>query len=214
MRFVRRVAGVALVVALLPAAAHARPAEEANPFTTAASKRTDIHFVPLDTRARGLLLATVPAVKRYLAAPSEITAVPTSKASWVNQQRRQLNSVGIITELRTRFVRAQGDRGAFLVLVTSGSLYDPTFLAYRFVFGYHTVIGRQGIGIIGTTQMRVFHPEREKARLTKMMLRYIGASLCGLPRNNNPKSVMYQLILSDADLDRMVATLPSRCLAP
>ena len=64
---------------------------------------------------------------------------------------------------------------------------------------------------IGTAQMRVYYPEREKARLTKMMLRYIGEVACRLPRNSDPKSVLYSPILSDADFDRMRAALPSRC---
>jgi hypothetical protein len=73
------------------------------------------------------------------------------------------------------------------------------------------VNGKQAMAIVATAQMRVYHPEREKARLTKMMLRYIGEVICRLPRNSNPKSVMYTPLLSDAELDRMVATLPSRC---
>ena len=59
--------------------------------------------------------------------------------------------------------------------------------------------------------MRVYHPAREQARLTKMMLRYIGEIVCGLPRNGDPTSVLYTPLLSDdAELDRIVGTLPAR----
>jgi hypothetical protein len=44
-----------------------------------------------------------------------------------------------------------------------------------------------------------------------MLLRYIGVGACRLPFNDDSTSVMYRTILSDADLDRMVAKLPRRC---
>jgi hypothetical protein len=121
-----------------------------------------------------------------------------------------------MADLLARLRRVQGDRLAFLVPVTSYSMYDPEFPAYAFVFGARGLVppavnGKQAMAIVATAQMRVYHPEREKARLTKMMLRYIGEVICRLPRNSNPKSVMYTPLLSDAELDRMVATLPSRC---
>ena len=115
-----------------------------------------------------------------------------------------------------RLRRVQGDRLALLLPVTSYSMYDPEFPAYAFVFGARGIVpaavnGKQALAIVATAQMRVYHPEREKARLTKMMLRYVGELICGLPRNSNQKSVMYSPLLSGAELDRMVATLPSRC---
>ena len=59
--------------------------------------------------------------------------------------------------------------------------------------------------------MHAVQPEREKARLRKLMLRYIGLYWCGLPKNNDPRSVLYKTIISTADLDRMAATLPAAC---
>jgi hypothetical protein len=201
---------------LLPGASAALPAEVANPFTTAASRAATIHFVPLDPPAKKLLAATVPNVKRWLHNPYEITAVPAPGAGWVNETRRQVNGRRVMSDLLARFRRVQGDRLAFLVPVTSYSMYDPEFPAYAFVFGSRGLVpaavnGKQAMAIVATAQMRVYNPEREQARLTKMMLRYIGEVICRLPRNSNPKSVMYTPLLSDAELDRMVATLPSRC---
>jgi len=61
--------------------------------------------------------------------------------------------------------------------------------------------------------MHVYQPERERSRLTKMMLRYIDEIVCNpyLPRDANPQSVMYDPLLGTANLDRLVATLPARC---
>jgi hypothetical protein len=201
---------------LLPGASAASQAEVANPFTTAASRAAVVHFVPLDSRAKLLLTATVPNVKKWLRNPYEITAVPAPGSGWVNQSRRQINGRAAMADLLARFRRVQGDRLAFLVPVTSSSMYDPDFPAYGFVFGTRGMVpaavnGKQAIASVATAQMRVFHPERERARLTKMMLRYIGEVICRLPRNSNPKSVLYTPLLSDAELDGMVATLPSRC---
>jgi hypothetical protein len=196
--------------------AAARPAEVANPFTTSTSRVTDIHFVPLDPHARQLLTATVPTVKRYLRWPTETTAIPSSKKTWIHVERQQADGRAIMRDLLSRFTRAQGNRQSALILVTGASVYDSMSPQFGFVFGAYGVPGvspksKQVVAIVGTGPMRVYHPEREKARLTKMMLRYVGELICGLPRNSNRKSVMYSPIVSDADLDRMRATLPGRC---
>ena len=98
--------------------------------------------------------------------------------------------------------------------VTSEALYSPALPQYAFVFGawiqpHHL----QYSAALGSRPMRVFQPERERSRLTKMMLRYIGEIVCipYLRRNTNPRSVMYDPLISTADLDRMVATLPAHC---
>ena len=162
-----------------------------------------------------MLTATVPVVKRWLtsAYPTEITDIPVSRPNWMNEERRQLNAPVVMSDLLGRWRKARGRHSGFLVLVTSRSAYDPRIPEYRFVFGARPTreSRTQVTNIIATAQMRVFHPRRERARLTKMILRYIGVRVCRLPYNNDPKSVMYSNILSDADLDRMVAKLPRRC---
>jgi hypothetical protein len=196
--------------------ASARHAETTNPFTTRESFASLIHFVPLDERARHLLAETVPVVQRWIPSryPTEITQIPTSKPTWMNEKRGQMNAPVVMSDLLARFRVAQGRADGFLILVTSASMYDPRMPVYRFVFGARPAPeGKPKMNIIATAQMRVFHPEREKARLTKMMLRYVGVRVCRVPHNDNPKSVMYRTILSDGDLDRMVARLPRRCRA-
>jgi hypothetical protein len=215
-RGVALLATAVLLAAVSATSAAARPAEVANPFTTTTSRATEIHFVPLDPHARKLLTATVPTVKKYLRRTTETTAIPSSKRTWIHVERQQADGRAIMRDLLSRFTRAQGNRQSALFLVTGASVYDTLSPQFRFVFGAYGVPGappksRQVVAIIGTAQMRVYHPERERARLTKMILRYVGELICGLPRNNDPKSVMYSSIVSDADLDRMRATLPRRC---
>jgi hypothetical protein len=209
-------AGLVVIAAALalmaPPASDARVAETANPFTAAASRKASIQFVPLDTRARGLIVAIFPAVQRYLHHPSVITAVPTAKPSWINAQRRQMNSAVVMNDIAARFRRAQGNKIAVLLMVTSQSMYASEDVSFAFTVWGAALAGiEQRRTLTATAQMRVYHPEREKARLTKIILRHIGEILCRLPRNSNPKSVMYTPLLSDADIDRMVAVLPARC---
>jgi hypothetical protein len=207
------VAVSAAVFALLSTPAEARTSEVSNPFTTTATRNAVVHFVPLDARARRLLTATVPNVKRYLVVPSQITDIPFSRANWTNEERQQVHTRAVLKDLMARFRRAQGNRPAFLVIVSSGSLYDTQIPQLNFVFGAHAgpAEGKAPpAAAIGTQNMRVVQPEREKARLTKMMLRYIGDA-CGVPRNADPKSVMYSTIVGCEDLDRMTAALPRRC---
>jgi hypothetical protein len=204
----------AIGLALLASPAEARTAEAPNPFTTLAGRDSVVLFVPLDRRARTLLTATVPNVKRYLSLPAQITAIPASRPSWRNKQRQQVDGRAVLKDLMARYRSAQGSRPAFLVLVSSGSLYDTAIPALNFVFGLRASSqeGRMpAAAAVGTANMRIVQPAREQARLTKMMLRYTGEVVCGLPRNADPKSVLYSPIVSCDDLDRMAAKLPRRC---
>src|SRR5262249_41763997 len=209
-------AGVAFVASVvlfasalvLATAAAAKRDGVANPFTTDASRTASIHFVPLDARARSLVESTVPTVKRWLSSryPTEITEAATPKPNWIIEDRRQLNALVVLSDLHARWVHARGKQASFLILVTSGSMYDPSEPSYQFEFGSRPIRedSHQVMNMIATAQMRRFHPDREKARLTKMILRYVGERACLLAYNDDPASVMNRHILSDADLDRMV----------
>lgn len=130
----------------------------------------------------------------------------------MNRARGQMNSLVVMDDIAARYRRAQGNRIVLLMMVTSKSIYADPNISFVFnVWGGIPPGQEQYRVLIGTAQMRVFHPEREQQRLTKVMLRHIGEIICKLKRNGNPKSVMYQPIVSDADLDRMVAVLPSHC---
>jgi hypothetical protein len=193
--------------------ASAQPADTPNPFTTSASRTAVIHFVPLDHRARQLLTQAVPVVKRWISPryTTEITDVPTSKAGWLNPKRDQIKNSVVIDDLLTRFKRARGNQSALLVPVTTRSMYDPKIPQLNFEFGAITGASRQAAAIVATGNMRVIHAEREKDRLTKILLRYIGLGVCHFKRSSDPKSVMYSPLISCLQIDRMVAALPRRC---
>jgi hypothetical protein len=203
------VAALAVTVTSAPASASSN--DVANPFAATRTQKYVIHFVPLDDRARRLLRRVVPVAQKWTRRPAEITDVPTPRVGWTNTRRHQLNARAVMTDLLARFQKARGARAAFIVPVSSGSLYDPD-TPLDFVFGLRGPANRQqAVAMIGTAPMRGIHAEREPERLMKMTLRYMGDVLCRLPRNSNPKSVLYQPISSDRDLDAMVARLPRRC---
>jgi hypothetical protein len=200
---------LAVTVALLSSTASARPADTANPFTNA-SRVGSIFFVPLDAHAVELLKATTPTVKKWLRPRSQITAIAANKPVWLNKARNELNVSTVADDLLARFVQAQGRRPVFIVAVSSKALYSPRNPQLLYVFGAAQGKANQWAAVIGTFPMRFGSatPAEEKARLTKMMLRYVGEVVCQMRRNTNPRSVLYSAIAGPADLDRMVASLP------
>jgi hypothetical protein len=193
-------------------AAVSQPSAAANPFL-GASRSAAVLFVPLDAHARQVLQAVAPRVDPWMPPGRQVTAIATANPAWKGGTAGgPRNAYAIVTDMYQRFRQAQGGRPIFLMTVTSEAVYSPDRPDWGFVFGYIAWWpGSQYSAVYGTRPMRVVQPEREKARLTKMMLRYIGERVCRLPRNSNPHSVMYDPLLSTDDLDRMTATLPARC---
>lgn len=205
-------AGSVAVIALIGASlAEAASPAVTNPFTGRSSRAAVVHFVPLDAGAVKMLRASLPALKPWIAAPVEITPIPGARPSWVAADRGQIDGGAVIDDLIARFRQAQGARADLVFAVTTYSVFDVGSPQWAFVFGIRGGAGSPRGAIIGTAQMRAFHPERERARFVKMALRYLGEIRCGLPRNGDPTSVLYANLLGDADLDRMSARLPRRC---
>lgn len=173
-----------------------------------------IYFVPLDTHARALLTELAPRLEKWTPDDRRITVIAANDPKWANAKRGgQLSADKVSFGLLARLKAVHGTRPGFIYAVTSKAIYDPAVPDWRFVFGYVAYKGtNQFAAVYGTLPMRVYQPELEKARLLKMMLRYTGQMWCGLPRNSNPRSVLYQPLLSTADLDRMRPTLPAKCL--
>ena len=206
--------GVTCVLALaglLPAASISR--SDANPFS-GASRSAIVYFVPLDAHAQQLLKAIVPTLQVWLPANQQLQTA-TTKKTWADPARQgELNTTKIATDLLNEFRQVQGSRPVAVFAVSSQFVYSPAPPGYSFVFGaWMQPRSLQYSAVFGTGPMRVYQPTREKARLTKFMLRYIGEIVCNpyLQNSPNPHSVMYSPVLSTADLDRMVPTLPAHC---
>jgi hypothetical protein len=209
----RLVAAAAALLSLALPAGTAAGNASGDPFASA-SPNVLVYFVPLDAHARTLLQGVVPSLARWLPAHQTLRVASTN-AAWANAARAgELNDLVMATDLLDSFRRDNGDRSVLLLSVSSKWLYAPDIPQYRFVFGgWVQPVRGEFSAVFGTAPMRAVQPERERARLQKMMLRYIGQIVCNpyLPQSSDPHSVMYTPILSTADLDRMAPTLPATC---
>jgi hypothetical protein len=213
------IAAVVAVVGFVPVVAGVNASRGAtdtrsgsgNPFAGISDTAT-VYLIPLDAHARTLLAQTSPNLRRWLPPSVQVHVIPASRSSWADKNRNgEWNGLKVAKDLLAAFKAAQGGRQVFLMAVTSQAIFDPATPQFSFVFGLLWWQKPQFAAVFGTRPMYVFQPERERTRLTKMMLRYIGEVVCNLPRNANPRSVLYQPILGTPDLDRMVATLPASC---
>ena len=200
------------VVAAVPPAAVAS-SSGSNPFA-GASPSTVVYFVPLDAHAQQLLKAIVPTLQRWLPANEQL-GIARARRDWANRARDgELNTTKTAIDLLNEFRQVQGSREVAIFAVSSQFVYSPDAPYYSFVFGaWRQPHYLQYSVVFGTGPMRVYQPSRERVRLTKFMLRYIGEIVCSpyLQTNADPRSVMYSPVLGTADLDRMVATLPAHC---
>ena len=191
-------------------AASASPSASGNPFVGLPPPGAIIYFVPLDTRSRTLIASVVPSVQKWLPYAVQIKTIPRTQSRWINKSRSgEWNGAAVANDSLADFKSAQGSREVFILAVTSKAMYDPRTPYFSFVFGgmwRHLPDSPLCTGLAPRVPA-----EREKARLTKMMLRYIGQIVCKQQRNNDRRSVLDSIILGMPDLDRMVATLPAVC---
>ena len=170
-----------------------------------------IYFVPLDSHARTLIASVVPSVETWLPSAVQIRKLPTVRTRWIDKARAgEWNGRKVADDLLADFKSASGNSQVFIMAVTRGDLRPRrTELLIRVrVLWWHQP---QFAAVFGTRPMRAFQPQREKARLTKMMLRYIGEVVGNQSRSTNPRSAPYRTILGTPDLDRMAPTLPAVC---
>jgi hypothetical protein len=188
------------------------PSTSGNPFKDLPPPGALIYFVPLDAHARTLIASVVPSVQRWLPYAVQIKRIPPAPSRWIDKSRSgEWNGRTVANDLLADFKSANGNRQVFILAVTSEAIYDPGTPSFSFVFGVLWWHKPQFAAVYGTRPMRVYQPQLEKARLRKMMLRYIGEIVCNQPRNEDRRSVLYSTILGTPDLDRMVATLPAAC---
>jgi hypothetical protein len=206
---------VALVLAsILTASASAAKTTTENPFSTAS--QSFVYFVPLDEHARSVLRAVAPTMSPWLPGAMVVTDIATNRKDWAGAGHGgDLTADTISKDLLARFARSFGKKPVYLIAVTSHAIYSTSF-PYNFVFGFLSGIPgtSQYATIYGLQPMRAYQPEREQARLRKMMLRYVGQVWCGLRKNKDRTSVLYETVMGTPDLDRMAPTLPTQCRRP
>jgi hypothetical protein len=183
-----------------------------NPFAGLPPVPATIYFVPLDAHARSLIDSVAPTVEKYLPYAVKVKTIPSVPSRWVDKTRSgEWNGRTVANDLLADYKSVRGNSQVFILAVTSKAIYDPGTPYFTFVFGVLWWHKPQFAAVYGTQPMRAYQPEREKARLAKMMLRYTGLVVCNQQHSNDRRSVLYSTILGTPDLDRMVAALPPVC---
>ena len=139
---------------------------------------------------------------RYDLPVKVMPAVPIPTAAF-DPARGQLIGEELIVGLRIAVPQAAFVDNQVVIGVVDRDMYVRTRPEWRFAFGEWAL----NIGVISTGRMGSsidwFDHAVERARLRKMVTRYIGFMLYGLPESTDRSSVLYQPLLSRDDLDLM-----------
>lgn len=128
----------------------------------------------------------------------EITAPMES----YDDTRSQDDAEIIIDELSSQF---KGSDQAVLA-VTSKDLYTSAKPEWRYCFGTH---GPNHTAVISSVRMgarfqkSLFPTKRAEDRFRKLLLRYVLEMAYEVPRNDDPKSLLYSRVLAPRDLSAM-----------
>ena len=139
---------------------------------------------------------------RYELPVAVVPAVPIPTAAF-DPARGQLIGEELIVGLRIAVPQAAFVDNQVVIGVVDRDMYVRMRPEWRFAYGEWAL----NIGVISTGRMGSsfdwFDHAVERARLRKMVTRYIGFMLYGLPESADRGSVLYQPLLSRDDLDLM-----------
>ena len=151
-------------------------------------------------------------------------AVPESA---YNVERRQFTSEKLMDAMVASYPNEYED-GSLILGVTPVDMYLDFRTRWRYAFGMRrTTPSGATIAAISTYRMNFeeffvvgrvvpvavtygYDSERRDERVLKLATKYVGLSHFGLPGSDDPKSVLFNNILSPSDLDRMSDKLPER----
>ena len=128
-------------------------------------------------------------------------SIPQADISF-NQERRQFDADLLVDEASGVF----GSKEGATLAVTRDDLYLSSKPEWRYCFGTH---GPKQTAILSSVRMggrfqeEIFPNAKAKDRFRKMLLRYVLEMTYDLPRNNDPKSLLYNRVLGPRDLDAM-----------
>lgn len=139
---------------------------------------------------------------RYDLPVAVVPAVPIPTTAF-DPARGQLIGEELIVGLQVAVPQSVFVDNQVVIGVVDRDMYVRTRPEWRFAFGEWAL----NVGVISTGRMGSsfdwFDHAVERARLRKMVTRYIGFMLYGLPESADRGSVLYQPLLSRDDLDLM-----------
>ena len=144
--------------------------------------------------------------------PASVLAPVAIPRELVDPLREQVDGVTLIDYAGSLFPEEYVDSDVVLIALTPVDLYDRTS-TWRFIFGTKGTY-TDPKAVVSTFRMnpQTFGEPRNDellfSRARKLVTKYIGLLYYGLPLSDDPRSPLYDSILSLGDLDRMEEPLP------
>lgn len=144
--------------------------------------------------------------------PASVLAPVAIPRELVDPLREQVDGVTLIDYAGSLFPEEYVDSDVVLIALTPVDLYDRTS-TWRFIFGTKGTY-TDPKAVVSTFRMnpQTFGEPRNDellfSRARKLVTKYIGLLYFGLPLSDDPRSPMYDSILSLDDLDKMQESLP------
>lgn len=171
-----------------------------------------ICFVPLGKVSPGLVRHLVEHYEDEYGLTVTVLTPSAIPEELVDPEREQIDAVTLIEYMGTLFPGAYNNPDVVLIGLTPADLYNRES-HFRFLFGTKGT-PEHPKAVVSTYRMNVVpfkFPLVEGimfSRARKLVTKYIGMLYYGLPPSDDPRSPLYDSILSVGDLDRMEEPLP------
>lgn len=169
------------------------------------SGKEKLYLIPLNNFSTGSLNRLVTYYKEKNGIDAITTQPLSLRLAASDKRRQQLIAEEVIELIKRTFPKLVADPNAILIGLTDEDMYIRN-KNWQFAFSYRTQ-GR--FAVVSNARMNPVNlgysadNELLDRRLRKMVLKNIGLLYYQLPANHNPKSVLYNDVLSLEDLDRM-----------
>lgn len=138
----------------------------------------------------------------------QVAAPMPVPAATFNRRRRQYDGTQIVQQIQPS-LPAPGRDGSAVIALMNDDLYVSWKPEWKWAFGARSTFeAGGGWSVISAHRMKGAPAAR---RMLVMLGKYIGGIACGFEERSDPSSIMYDKILSPADLDRMNAVA---CYSP
>jgi predicted Zn-dependent protease len=164
-----------------------------------------VYLVPLGEISASYLDALVSYYRQKYNVPMEVLPAVKLEPWLMDYSRRQLVAEELVKEMKRRYPEIASDRTVILIGIT---LKDMFIRGYPWLFafswregGRFAVVsaGRMDPGFFGKPPDEILL----QLRMKKMITKNVGLMYFGHTQSTDPKSVLYQSILSIDDLDRV-----------
>ena len=120
-------------------------------------------------------------------------------AAALDDNRNQHDGNLIVDELRRR-------RQGSVIALTNADIYLSFKPDWKWAFGGRSTTAEKTVAVISSFRMGS-DDARQRHRMAVMLGKYLGSVSCGFEPSDDPKSIMFNKVLSGGDLDRMSARL-------